>query len=166
MQGDARPVFSIQDVVDRFSALPDELETIIDNKKLGMSNPGSGKWDNCDLEVLEKGLAAIRDKESYDFYREVGEFFVSVLFLIVEAVIVIENLHKHSPAFLATVIANSKLILLVSIPLLVVKELINGGEASLFPTTETPMSRIVKREIRAIIGIIVILDIINLMVGA
>lgn len=166
MEGDLQTAFSIQDVVDRFSALPDELETIIDNKKLGMPNPGSGKWDRCDLEVLEKGLAAIRDKESYDFYREVGEFFVSILFLIAEAVIVIENLHKHSPAFLAVIIANSKLILLASIPLLIARELVNGSDNTIFPTAEAPMSRIVKREIRAIIVIMIVLDIINLMVGA
>lgn len=166
MQADVSQHQDIDDVVERFSAFPEDLERMIDDRKLGVDEIGNDKWDECELEVLERGLAAIREKHAFDLRREVGEFLFSSLFLVVEAGIVLGNIRMHSPAFWSAIIANSKLILLASVPLLAMKELICGGDYSLFPVSEHAPARVIKREIRAIIAIIIFLDLINLFVGA
>lgn len=155
---------SAEDVFKRFLAFPEELEVIIDNKKLGLSNPRYGRWDEYSLEVLERGMALIKRKKRFDFYKNAGEIIFSVLFVVIESYLVFKGLKENSPELVPVVIKNLQLIALTAIPALFIWETFT---ASFSLEQEKPIHiRTLRRGVRIMILIIIVLDLTNLIVGA
>ena len=158
-----------EDVFGRFTALPEDLEVIIDNKKAGVPNPEDAGWDEYDVEILEKGLYLIKRRKMLVFCRHAGECLVFLSFMMLEANAVAAGLKHDSPALLSAIIVNIKLIMLAMIPILIFAEMIHGGESSILPAEEKDVPdhvRIFKRSIKITLGLIIFLDLINSLVGA
>lgn len=158
-----------EDVFARFTALPEDLEVIIENKKAGVPNPEDAEWDSYDLEVLERGFYLIKRKKLLAFGKHAGECLVFLLFMLFEAHEVAADLRHDSPALLSAIIVNIRLIALGMVPILIFVEMIHGGESSILPAEEKDVPdhvRIFKRSIKIMLGLIILLDLINSLVGA
>jgi len=158
-----------EDVFRRFLAVPEDLEVVIDNKKIGVASLDHSRWDECDLETLEAGMALIKHKKKVDFYKNAGDLLFSLLFIIIETYIVLGSLGESSIATIPLIMSNLKLLAIGALPLLFIWETVNGGETSILPVRdnkELGVTRVFRRESRIIIFSIIIIDLINLFCGS
>jgi len=125
---------NIEDIIIAYKNHPDELLSIIEEKKIGIKNKSRTKREKelmrCDLEILEKALREINKLMRREAILKTAPFIISLYFLFSEIFYIEDNIKLvqqdiYLQSIISIVVLLKMIIIFFVFPLFLIEKTIN-----------------------------------------